>query len=244
MGSTARACCPLSRRWQENIRLLLAIQPHGPYLLGGYCNGGHVAYEMARQMKQRGLEVDMLILLDAAVPRYFGWLKALVQGTGGVTRWNVDRQMQVYARLRSHLVRMLAAHGRGHREFLNFYWETARKKALRLAGTPLADVGIPASGFDDPLYTQHYWQLLHILMNYRPQPYQGRMVLLRTRSPQDSRAKDRTAGWGKLVPQLEVCEMPGNHGTFLTEHAEILADHLKRLLGECHEAAQSPVVSA
>ena len=50
---------------EENIRQLVALQPQGPYLLGGYCRGGLVAYEMARQMKQQGLEVGLVILLDA-----------------------------------------------------------------------------------------------------------------------------------------------------------------------------------
>jgi thioesterase domain-containing protein/acyl carrier protein len=34
-----------------------ALQPEGPYLLGGACAGGLIAFEMARQLESRGLEL-------------------------------------------------------------------------------------------------------------------------------------------------------------------------------------------
>ena len=67
---------------EENIRKLVALQPQGPYFLGGYCNGGLVAYEMARQMEQQGLEVGLVILVETLVPRHIGWLRALVHCVG------------------------------------------------------------------------------------------------------------------------------------------------------------------
>ena len=39
--------------------------PVGPYLLGGYCNGALVAFEMARLLVAAGERVDALILLAA-----------------------------------------------------------------------------------------------------------------------------------------------------------------------------------
>lgn len=47
------------------INEIRQLQPEGPYLLGGMCFGGHVAYEMAQLL---GDEVPVLILLDAAQP--------------------------------------------------------------------------------------------------------------------------------------------------------------------------------
>src|ERR1700751_5667753 len=35
------------------------VQPHGPYYLGGYCFGGNVAFEMARQLLQQGNSVGL-----------------------------------------------------------------------------------------------------------------------------------------------------------------------------------------
>ena len=42
---------------------LRAHQPRGPYLLGGYCFGGVVAYEMARQIEAQGEHVSLLALM-------------------------------------------------------------------------------------------------------------------------------------------------------------------------------------
>ena len=45
---------------------MLGLQPHGPYYVGGYCFGGNVAYEMARQLHARGESVALVALLDSA----------------------------------------------------------------------------------------------------------------------------------------------------------------------------------
>jgi oxalate---CoA ligase len=44
-------------------------QPRGPYLLGGLCAGGVIAYEMAAQLERAGESVQLVALLDAAAPR-------------------------------------------------------------------------------------------------------------------------------------------------------------------------------
>jgi thioesterase domain-containing protein len=47
---------------------LRAFQPEGPYLIGGYCLGGMVAFEMARQLQAQGQEVALLALFEATCP--------------------------------------------------------------------------------------------------------------------------------------------------------------------------------
>jgi len=42
------------------IQELRRVQPEGPYYLGGYCFGGIVAYEMARQLRALDQEVAFL----------------------------------------------------------------------------------------------------------------------------------------------------------------------------------------
>jgi FkbH-like protein len=44
-------------------------QPRGPYMLGGLCAGGVIAYEMASQLKSAGETVQLVALFDAAKPR-------------------------------------------------------------------------------------------------------------------------------------------------------------------------------
>ena len=44
------------------------IQAHGPYIFGGMCLGGLIAYEMAQQAQAAGEEVALVVLLDARNP--------------------------------------------------------------------------------------------------------------------------------------------------------------------------------
>lgn len=49
------------------IQDMQKIQPEGPYLLGGFCLGGTIAFEMAYQLQLQGKEVALLALMD---PQY------------------------------------------------------------------------------------------------------------------------------------------------------------------------------
>jgi len=40
------------------------LQPHGPYFIGGYCMGGTLAYEVARQLSASGERIALLALFD------------------------------------------------------------------------------------------------------------------------------------------------------------------------------------
>ena len=46
------------------LKEVQAVQPKGPYFLGGYCMGGTVALEMAQQLHAQGQEVALLALLE------------------------------------------------------------------------------------------------------------------------------------------------------------------------------------
>jgi amino acid adenylation domain-containing protein len=61
---------PLEAMAAAHIESLRSIQPQGPYLLGGFCNGGVVAYEMARQLHAQGETVDLLVLIDPSTLSY------------------------------------------------------------------------------------------------------------------------------------------------------------------------------
>jgi oxalate---CoA ligase len=57
----------IARQCVVSIR---AIHARGPYILGGYCFGGVVAFETARQLQQEGSEVALLALFDSPTPGY------------------------------------------------------------------------------------------------------------------------------------------------------------------------------
>src|SRR5262249_20877000 len=48
----------------QYLAMVRSLRPRGPYLLGGYCNGGLIAFEMARRLRAQGERVDLLFLVD------------------------------------------------------------------------------------------------------------------------------------------------------------------------------------
>ena len=67
-----------------------AIQPRGPYLLGGVCSGGVVAFEVARQLQAQGQQVALLALVEPAHAPSLG-LRPYVSVTAGVLRRVIRR---------------------------------------------------------------------------------------------------------------------------------------------------------
>ncbi|MGR9108189.1 MAG: SDR family NAD(P)-dependent oxidoreductase [Gammaproteobacteria bacterium] len=52
----------------HHIKALQAVQPQGPYFLGGHSFGGKVAFEMAQQLQEQGHEIALLAIVDSCVP--------------------------------------------------------------------------------------------------------------------------------------------------------------------------------
>lgn len=48
----------------HHVHDILTIQPEGEYLLGGFCFGSLVAYEIAKQLQEKGKKVAFLAILD------------------------------------------------------------------------------------------------------------------------------------------------------------------------------------
>jgi hypothetical protein len=88
----------------------------------------------------------------------------------------------------------------------------------------------PGSSASDPWNFLGYPEFGRIISSYRPRPYPGRVILLRTRYLEESYPTDRTAGWGRLARDLEIQELPGDHHNCLTEHLGDVAAHIRRCL--------------
>jgi thioesterase domain-containing protein/acyl carrier protein len=60
----------VAQRYVDEIR---QVQPHGPYMLGGYGLGGIIALEMAQQLAASGETVGLLALIETYNIRSVGW---------------------------------------------------------------------------------------------------------------------------------------------------------------------------
>ncbi|MGZ3618133.1 MAG: non-ribosomal peptide synthetase, partial [Ktedonobacteraceae bacterium] len=83
-----------------HIESLRSIQPQGPYLLGGFCNGGLLAYEMAQQLQAAGEQVDLLALVTPASTIQLGTIRTVSNSLGKFLHLEANKQANLFLRAR------------------------------------------------------------------------------------------------------------------------------------------------
>jgi amino acid adenylation domain-containing protein/FkbH-like protein len=209
-----------------------AVQPKGPYFIGGYCFGGNVAYEMARQLKERGETVEVVVLLDSA-PMNAGYEN---------TQWWNPVFLYRFARNVSYWLADFAELDRGEQR----RWVARKVRAYgRKLVSPFRRHGAESVDLEDVIDLTHFpakelrlWQAhLDALVAHVDQPYSGRVLLMRTRGqPMFCSLRDDFC-WGHLVGAgLEVERIPGSHeNIFMEPNVKELAARLGRKLDECQQ---------
>lgn len=94
----------VARRYVEEIR---TIQTEGPYMLGGYCLGGVIAMEMARQLIEEGQTVGLLAMIENFNIRSVRW----------PLPWHVNMINRFALNPYHHLKNVFAAEGAGKMQF-------------------------------------------------------------------------------------------------------------------------------
>ncbi len=183
----------MATRYVQELR---GFQPHGPYYLGGYCFGGYVAYEMARQLVAEGEQIALLALLDAAAPN------------GSYERipwWNPGFLLS-FARNCWHWYSNFRAWPRAEqRSFLRRKAHVATLKVMRRLHLRNDDPSrLEVEDFIDssqfPEDEVQLWQAhLKAGGEYVPKPYAGRVTLFRTLVQPLFCSLAPHYGWGPLA---------------------------------------------
>lgn len=87
----ARSIEELGRHAVEQIRRTRA---QGPYLLAGYCAGGTIAFEVARQLTEQKQEIALLALVGTPFPTSLRLVPSIVRWIRGVA-WRARRHLRV-----------------------------------------------------------------------------------------------------------------------------------------------------
>ncbi|EWM19527.1 LOW QUALITY PROTEIN: non-ribosomal peptide synthetase, partial [Kutzneria sp. 744] len=195
----------LAARYVDEIK---AIQPHGPYLIGGHSFGGLVAYEVACVLRKHGDEVAQVILIDTylaepgqpeppaddvAIIEELWRMRSLAFRGADAPRRRVDQSLSP-AEQRRELARFLGASGPAdeHIAAIMRVYQAQLEAVVRYEPGPSdlavtlikADGGFPQVLFDD------------------------RHIALRLDDPAN--------GWESVALQsLSVITVPGNHFTGL-----------------------------
>ncbi len=64
---------------QNYVELINSVTPNGDVILGGYSQGGVIAYEVARQLQICGRSVDRLIMIDSPYPPIISYMSPQIQ---------------------------------------------------------------------------------------------------------------------------------------------------------------------
>ncbi len=209
------------------LAAVAAVQPRGPYLLGGWSLGGVIAYEMAQQATRRGERVDLVALIDSATPEAAGFLES------GDEMGEMD-EGELAGRLVLDLAGLSGADvERAAAELMALPPDERLEAALgyaRRAGALPPQLSAEQAASMARQLTAVFAANLGALRAYRPAPYAGRVVLFRaTERPVEL---DPAMGWrGLLDGHLEVQPLPGDHYSLLQgPGAAALAAALARAL--------------
>lgn len=232
-----------------HIGKIRSVQPHGPYLLGGMCAGGVIAFEMALQLEAQGERVALVALLDAAAPgaalKPWRAAKARLDKVAGELR----RAPTTSAARRA--VRLAGSFARKLRNFIAWQagkaWRQARDNIrLHLLRAALDRGRAPAKRLGELSATVTY---LLAEREYRPDGRleQAQLALFRASHGEGIDApfvdfyEDALLGWSSRGrrPVLAL-DVPGGHTSMLQEpHVEALARRLQEAMDKSLADAES-----
>lgn len=208
------------------------VQPRGPYYLGGASLGGTVAFEMARQLTERGESVALLVMFDHSPAGTWSETRRLSDGwrivqnaprwIGGIVEVGGSQLMQRARRkaraATKQLQRRLGSGGNG------------------VESADLLDYGAELPAYRQRLIEAHY----RAFNDYFATPYTGPILLLRAYVQPLLSIYAPELGWRSLAqgPYTEIT-VPGSHeGMFRDPHVTELATRLQQQLQQAQARAQ------
>jgi amino acid adenylation domain-containing protein len=194
----------------DYIRHIRSVQPHGPYHLGGYCNGAIAMYEVAQQLRAAGETVAGLVMLDPP-DFYLFLLRQQVTRIGSVFGLSEANARNLYQRIAEGIdiwkergaIDLVG-------EFSRRTWRWIGRK-MRLMSSAPADVTRDL--------TFHYYEAM---AHYRPVSYpEGWPVWIILRRGESERHPRQFGYWVGLIPDMDFEVIAGSHLEVVSSMSEI-----------------------
>lgn len=205
-----------ARRYVRDLRV---VQREGPYTLIGYCSGGFIAAEMARQLLECREEIALLALIDTVLPS---------------ADWSPDYHTDdnawvlasfAYALIEDPLLGVKIEDLRGLQPDaqLRYVLDRAKSAEVLPEETSLSQIR---------RLVENHRATLKILPMYKQEVLSTKITICASTEALEAYSLDATLGWGRLVDQaIDVLIIPGKHHAILRRPSvEILANRLKRCL--------------
>ena len=201
---------------EDTVRQIRRVQPRGPYRLGGFCFGGVVALEAARQLRAAGEMIALLALVGIGPLDFPG----LVSGPASVASRAVPPESAL-ARLRRLAGR---ARARARTSGADLAWRGA-SRVWRVTGLALPERLLDADRVS---------RRAHAVYVARPDPGPVALFLAERRGAEDPASDYR----GLSTAALEIHELPGRDtALFVAPAVGALAESLLVALGRRGEEA-------
>jgi len=203
----------------EHVRTLRAFRPTGPYLLGGLCGGGLVAFEMARRLRIQGERVDFLVMIDSRIASArFWWLQLLIKWVAPACGLKPVGQQAIFLALRVSFA-------------------TVGRKLAALRTNPrgiLLKIYQQLRGHRPPRYTYSNLDIAYGRANYSylPRRYPGRVTVLLS---EDGVRNRYDRDWQGRAEEVEVHRIPGTHIESITRNIHSVAERVKACLDAVQE---------
>jgi amino acid adenylation domain-containing protein len=207
----------------QYIELLQRLQPTGPYAFLGWCNGGVLAFEIARQLQEAGHIVSRVMVVDT-------WLPGYSRSQGRLRSWLANWSY------RSKLVLTDWSEVRAGRKALRTFLadrKTLRRLLLIPKSEDAADHTFAAAEqYDRWLVTY----LNRVIEAYRPRRFDGNMTVFRSAQEPAGLFLDPKLGWdGYASRGVDLVVVPGDHYTaFQGPGVSVMARHIEATVGVQH----------
>lgn len=220
---------------EDFLARILAFQPDGPYLLGGYSHSGLVCFELAKRLEAMGKQVALLFIIDTTMPHpRLNLLRTALRRVGRLRGWDRSRLESEFVIWRFRVYHALSLWDQGLGMTLRYYLRRLIRgvpsgEAWQFPESPTADD--PGAAGDAGAVDRMTTEYLRVIRQYVPQ---GRCaaeaVVVSTMQGPAAHLGDPTLGWRRVARRLRVMKVPGDHLTSLTEHLDDIAVHLREVL--------------
>lgn len=231
-----------------HVRSIRAVQPSGPYFIGGWCRDGVVAYEIGQQLLAEGEKVELLVLFDAVNPGCMAESAQLARPF-----------LRVIELLRASLFHLRAICALPRDARLNYGYE--RLSALLLAFRRRLSLvrSYADKRFNERLRDADVDEFTYLaVLKYHPKPYVGRVVLYKRTTGVFGVGQKQALGWSALIQGgFAEYQVPGDHRDMFLEPqvstlATTLRPHLRRpealrgheVQGSKHESPVATIVKS
>ncbi len=191
------------------VRQLRVLEPSGPYVLLGWCLAGNLAFEAAQQLRAAGERVAAVVLVDTWNPAYLA---------------QMNRLRRLVAERSYGLQIILTELGKVRRGRMTLRAFLRRRNVIQhfmVEPDEVAPGAAPAGYLADRAFDQALLnQVKQASGRYRPRPYDGAVLLIRSSEEPAGYGLDQRFGWRPVVGGgLRMRTVPGSHFSIFLEPA-------------------------